>query len=229
MILWVSIIAGLITIMVILDREIYYYDAAHLGPRVQGWLYNGWAKSYDRSKQASQVKDPEMLTQPLRERLAKIQALTPETLVLDVATGTGRLPLALLKADEFTGRVIGLDVSHGMLIRASEKVAEYGERVMFVRNVAAPLPFPDNAFDLVSCVEALELMPDISLVMSELARVLRPGGILITSHCTKAWGREIKLRSVDEFTGMLQTAGFEQIEFLPWWEWFDRVFARKPI
>lgn len=229
MIFWIVVLVGVITIMVILDREIYYYDAAHLGPRVQGWLYNSWAKNYDRSKQASQVKDTEMLTQPLLERLAKIRALTPGALVLDVATGTGRLPLALLKADEFTGRVIGLDVSHGMLKRANEKLAKYQERVLFVRNVAAPLPFPDNAFDLVSCVEALELMPDIPPVMSELARVLRPGGILITSRCTKAWGREIRLRSVDEFTGILQTAGFEQVEFLPWWEWFDRVFARKAI
>ena len=49
----------------LLDREIYFYEGVHLGPRVQAWLYDRWSMQYDKGKQESQRQDNEMLAEPL--------------------------------------------------------------------------------------------------------------------------------------------------------------------
>ncbi|HZM22508.1 MAG TPA: hypothetical protein VFC02_12240, partial [Anaerolineales bacterium] len=82
---WIIGIVGLILIGFILDREIYFYEGTHLGPRVQSWLYDRWAKKYDSGKHESQLRDQEMLSQPLLNTLQNVT----EPFVLDFATGTG--------------------------------------------------------------------------------------------------------------------------------------------
>src|SRR5688500_10316427 len=107
----IAVLAALGLIGYLLDREIYFYEGAHLGPRLQAWLYDRWAKKYDKGEQASQVHDDEMLARPLLEALRNV----PEPFVLDFATGTGRLSHALLSRPEFKGKIIALDLSQGML------------------------------------------------------------------------------------------------------------------
>src|SRR5262245_58264980 len=126
MFIWIVLAVGLVIASVILHREIYHYDGAHLGPRVQGWLYSIWAAKYDRDKHATQAGDAELLIRPLMERLTGNQISTAEALALDVATGTGRFPLALLQEAGFAGRIIGLDIAGGMLECAAQKLAPYG-------------------------------------------------------------------------------------------------------
>lgn len=220
-------IVGIIVVgilLYLLDREIYFYEGTHLGPRVQGWLYDHWAKKYDLGKKESQARDAEMLAQPVLAALKEI----PSPLVLDLATGTGRLPLALLREPDFAGNVIALDVSTGMLEQAAARLEKYRERVKFLRLIDFPLPFPDSCFDIVCCMEALEVMPEMETPLQELFRVLKPGGMLLASRATQASGRRAKVRSVEQFSGLLTQVGFEQIEIVPWWRWFDRVIARKP-
>jgi SAM-dependent methyltransferase len=219
---WMIGIIGLVLIAVILEREIYFYEGAHLGLRVQGWLYDRWAADYDSGKHESQIHDSEVLARPLLQKLNGGQPL-----ILDVATGTGRLPAALLSESGFKGRIVAVDLSREMLVRAAEKLAPYGEHVTLIRHTALSLPFPDHSFDVVSCVEALELMPNMQDPIAELARVLRPGGILLTTRGTEASGRVGKIVSTDKFKALLLDAGFEQIEIIPWWTCFDRVLARK--
>ncbi len=224
MLIWLAIIIVLVLILVILYLEVYFYEGVHLGARVQGWLYDQWADQYDRDKQSSQAQDALMLARPLLERLAGLS----DVWVLDVATGTGRLPLALLNEPDFKGRLVALDISRKMLVCAARKLAPYRERVTLMRHPATPLPFPDHTFDVVSCLEALELLPDMHAPLTELVRVLRPGGVLLTSRGTEASGRVGQVRSPEKFTMLLQSVGLEQIEIVPWWKNFDRVRARKP-
>lgn len=219
----IGIVVLVVIVLFILDREIYFYEAAHLGPRVQGWLYDRWAAGYDRGKHDSQVQDAEVLARPLVARLAD----SPEVLMLDVATGTGRLPIVLLSEPGFKGQIIALDLSREMLVRAAEKLAPFKDRVTLLRHNALVLPFPDGSFDVVSCMEALELMPNMETPLAELARVLRPGGVLLTTRGTEASGRVNKIVSAEKFRSLLQAAGFEQIEIIPWWKNFDRVWARR--
>jgi ubiquinone/menaquinone biosynthesis C-methylase UbiE len=224
----IAAVVLVIVVLVLLNREIYYYDGIHLGRKIQGKLYSRWAAKYDSDKKKSQANDEALLIQPIIQKLSAENADLSQVSVLDLATGTGRLPFALLQHAEFTGQVVGLDISLGMLSKAAAKLAPRQSQVHFLQHTALSLPFPDNTFDVVSCVEALECMPDIQQVMNEMARVLRPGGLLVTSRCTKKWGYEFNLRSQDDYRALLQTAGFEQIGMFPWWEWFDRIFARKP-
>jgi ubiquinone/menaquinone biosynthesis C-methylase UbiE len=227
--IWMIIVIIVILIAVFaLEREIYYFDGVHLGSRIQGWLYNRWAAKYDADKKKSQSKDEESLIRPLLSKLQARRVDLAEVLVLDVATGTGRFPCALFQQAEFTGRVIGVDISLGMLQRGHENLAGHANRVELLHQPAIPLPFPDNTFTVVSCLEFIELIPNIELTVKELARVLRPGGILLTSCCTKKWGYDMKLRSPEEFTALLQGAGLDSVQISPWWEWFQLVFAEKP-
>ncbi len=219
---WLIGIVVVAILLFLLDREIYFYEAAHLGPRVQGWLYDRWAAQYDQGKHDSQVNDADVLARPL------IQMLAEDVFLLDVATGTGRLPLALLSEPDFKGRIVALDLSRKMLVYAAAKLAPYADRVDLLRHSALELPFPDHSFDVVSCMEALELMPNMETPLAELARVLRPGGILLTTRGTEASGRVNKIVSAEKFAGLLAAAGFEQIEIIPWWKNFDRVWARRP-
>jgi len=74
----------------------------------------------------------------------------------------------------------------------------------------------------------LELIGEKQAAVKELARVLRPGGILLTSRGTEESGRGIVVISAEMLTSLLQNAGFENVEITPWWRVFNRVFAHKP-
>ena len=220
---WAIAVIVLIIVGFLLDREIYFYEGAHLGPRLQLWLYDRWSKKYDEGKRESQLRDAEMLAQPLMEKLKDI----PKPFILDFATGTGRLSYALMSHPDFKGRIVALDISQGMLEQAASKLSPYGNRVEWLRQQSMPLPFPDAAFDAVCCLEVLELLPDTAAALNEMSRLLRPGGILLTSRGTEESGRRAKVKSQAELTSILQDSGFENILITKWWKLFDRILANK--
>lgn len=229
---WLIAVVILIITGFLLDREIYFYEGVHLGPRVQAWLYNRWSRKYDAGKRASQLQDDEMLAKPLLDVLTGV----PEPFLLDFATGTGRLSLALLNRPEFAGRIVALDLSQGMLEQAAAKLATNHSlarsgpsvrRVELLRHGSLPLPFPDATFDVVCALEVLELFPAVEEPLGELARVLRPGGILLTSRGTEESGRKARIKSAETFSRLLEAHGFEQVRITRWWKLFDRVFARR--
>lgn len=96
-----------------------------------------------------------------------------------------------------------------------------------LRHQTLPLPFPDAAFDAVCALEVLELFPDMHEPLAEFSRVLRPGGIFLTSRGTEASGRKAKVKSQREFGSLLTRNDFENYEISPWWKLFDRVLAVK--
>ncbi len=220
---WVIAVIVLVVIGFILDREVYFYEGAHLGPGLQSWLYDRWATKYDAGKRQSQLHDDEMLAQPLLEEFNDV----PDPFILDFATGTGRLSFALMNKPEFKGRIIALDISQGMLEQAISKLHSRAERVEFLRHRSMPLPFPDATFDAVCCLEVLELLPDAQAALHEMSRLLRPGGSLLTSRGTEESGRRAKVKSKVEITSILEASGFENIQITAWWKLFDRILASK--
>ena len=124
--------------------------------------------------------------------------------------------------------MLAMDISRGMLESAAEKLSEHRDQVTLLHYQDFPLPYPDDTFDAVSCLEALEVMVEMEMPLRELHRVLKPGGAFLTSRGTEASGRKAKVRSVLAFTQLLEQNGFEQVEIIPWWKLFDRVRAVKP-
>jgi ubiquinone/menaquinone biosynthesis C-methylase UbiE len=220
---WIIGFAGLILIGFILDREIYFYEGTHLGSRVQAWLYDRWAKKYDAGKRESQLRDNEMLAQPLFDMLKNV----PEPLILDFATGTGRLSATLMSHPDFKGNIIALDLSQGMLEQAASKLGPDQKRVELLRHLSLPLPFPDAAFDVVCALEVLELFPNMDEPLAELSRILRPSGILFTSRGTEESGRKARVKSKSDFGSLLKKSSFENFQIAPWWKLFDRAIAVK--
>ncbi len=210
-----------------LYREIFFFEGIRLGERLHIVLYDWWAGTYDAGKRVVQKDDARTLVDPLVERLGRDATNTPDTLVLDAATGTGRLPVALLGDPRFQGRVIGLDLSIGMLGRARRRLAPFGGRSVLLHQRAAPLPFPDGTFDAVSCLESVELLADRDAHFREFLRVMKPGGILLISRNTGDWGRAGRVCPPERFADHLRSAGFERIEIRPWWKRFDVVWAVK--
>ena len=229
----VNIIFGFLLVILIalalerLYREVFFFEGIRLGSRLHRWLYDRWALTYDRDKK-NQKNDVQALINPLIEKLTQNAELGPDTLVLDIATGTGRFPAALLANMQFVGRVIGLDISRGMLKQASIKLSKYDKRAVLLNQSALSLPFPDSAFDVVSCLETIELLHDTHAHLSEFYRVMRPGGILLISRNTGKWGIRGVVCLPEVFSDQLSAVGFEQVEIIPWWKWFDLVWARKP-
>jgi demethylmenaquinone methyltransferase/2-methoxy-6-polyprenyl-1,4-benzoquinol methylase len=99
-----------------------------------------------------------------------------DTVVLDVATGTGAVAIELVRA---TGcSVVGLDQSEAMLAEARQRIAAagLGARIELIEASAGELPFEDAAFDHLTCTHLLRYVTSPAAVLAELVRVVRPGG-----------------------------------------------------
>ncbi|MBI5074122.1 MAG: methyltransferase domain-containing protein [Nitrospirae bacterium] len=229
----ITVLGGILVVVIGLAaerlyREVFFFEGIRLGGRLHRWLYDRWALTYDRDKKKVQNYDDRNLAGPLIERLTSNSATGPDILVLDVGTGTGRFPAVLLGNPLFTGRIIGLDISPNMLKQASIKLAKYGSRAVSLNQPALALPFPEGTFDVVSCLETIELLPDRHAHLSEFYRVMKPGGILMISRNTGEWGIQGSECRPEIFSEQLLAVGFEKVEITPWWKWFDLVWARKP-
>lgn len=96
---------------------------------------------------------------------------------LDVGCGTGRHTVRLAQGG---ADVIGLDFSEGMLTKAREKAGTSAARFM-QHDIATRLPFESETFDRVLCCLALDHVVNLRSVFSELGRVCRRDGFLVTS------------------------------------------------
>ncbi len=225
---WISLglgLVGLVLLGLVLYWQLIVAEGTYLGPRIVVLLYDWSARVYERIKQFDSGNEQWFLGLPL----ARALDLIPAPLVLDVATGTGRLPRALLRQPAFEGRVIGLDLSRRMLHQAVQRTAQFADRLTYIWQDARKLPFDDGTFDAVACLEALEFTPDPRAILAELVRVLRPGGVLLV---TNRIGRDAKLlpgRAFprDEFEHELHEFPLEDVKVRPWQQDYDLAWAIK--
>lgn len=111
---------------------------------------------------------------------------------LDLGAGTGDLAHEFHRAG--AARVVGLDVSAAMLLRAQEK---YGGEADWAQGDALRLPFADESFDALASAFVLRNLVDLPAALAEMARVLRPGGRLVALDITHPpntpWGRMLRI------------------------------------
>jgi demethylmenaquinone methyltransferase / 2-methoxy-6-polyprenyl-1,4-benzoquinol methylase len=119
-----------------------------------------------------------------RWRRALVTALDvadhPAPRVLDVATGTADIAIAIAKTHE-RAEVVGLDPSVGMLEVGREKIEELGlaPRVQLVEGDAQAMALDDDAFDGSCIAFGIRNVPDRVKGLSEMARVTKPGGRVV--------------------------------------------------
>lgn len=104
----------------------------------------------------------------------------PGDRAIDVCCGSGEMTLAMAKRCGPYGGVIGLDFSDNMLEEARSKAKGFAQgQVAFVQGDALAIPFPQNAFAAATSGFALRNVADIGLSLSEMARVVHPGGKVV--------------------------------------------------
>ena len=130
------------------------------------------AADYDAKNTALYSKYPKISCHDVAQRLKNV----PYQSLLDIGCGTGFLfeQLQRVKAADY----YGLDLSPEMLRVAR---AKFGDTVTFTVGSSDELPFSDNSFDVVTCVQSFHHYPYPEKAMSEAYRVLKPGGLYILS------------------------------------------------
>lgn len=113
-----------------------------------------------------------------RNVLKMVSDTNPES-ILDIATGTGDLAILLSKSN--AKRIVGLDLSAGMLEVGKTKVNGLGlqNKIEMIQGDSENLPFQDNTFDAITVAFGIRNFENLEKGLSEILRVLKPNGIFV--------------------------------------------------
>lgn len=233
MLFWIILtLAILLVIGLLLYWQLIVAEGAYLGAPLVALLYDWTAERYNKIKEFEWEAEDFWVGEPLVKRLRGQSS----PLVLDVATGTGRIPLTLLRQPSFRGQVIGLDRASKMLAVAQRDVANCDRPVCLIQADAMALPFASNSFPMVTCLEALEFLPNPASGLAELIRVLQPatenqpqhGWLLTTQRIGwearlmpgKTWQKEQLLEILSRFP-------LQHVEVQIWQDIYNLIWAQK--
>jgi ubiquinone/menaquinone biosynthesis C-methylase UbiE len=169
---------------------------------------------------------------PLAKHLIKNAALEPGERVLDAACGTGIVARLAAQRVGTDGSVAALDVNPGMLGEA-RLAAPMDAPIEWYQACVESMPFPDRTFDVVLCQLSLQFVQDKLRALTEMHRVLGPGGRVLVNvpgptpdlfdilaqslerHVGSRAGRFVRdvfsLNDKAELEGLLTKAGFEDV------------------
>ena len=113
-----------------------------------------------------------------RKRVVKVVAENKPKQLLDIATGTGDFAIMLAKLNP--EKVIGLDISQGMLDKGIEKIKnkKLESLIDMIQGDSENMPFKDNTFDAITVGFGVRNFENLDKGLQEIFRVLKPGGIL---------------------------------------------------
>jgi ubiquinone/menaquinone biosynthesis C-methylase UbiE/uncharacterized protein YbaR (Trm112 family) len=217
-------VLGVAALALLAYWQLIIAEGAYLGPRVVAKTYDWFARRYDGVKRFNPQYERWFIAGPLMQALWRVK----QPLLLDVATGTGRLPLALLR-EGFAGQIIGLDLSRGMLHQTCVKLEPFGDQVHLVCQDASFLPFDDGMFDAVTCLESLEFLPRPQEALAEMVQILAPGGILFLTNRVGPESRLLPGRAIPRplFEEVLSAHPLRDVQVRPWQVDYDLAMARK--
>lgn len=171
-----------------------------------------------------------------RMRTLDLLAPKPGERILDIGAGPGLLAYDLARMVGETGRMLGLDASADMLTMANARMADMPHAECVQGDAATLDPVEDDAFDAAVCTQVYEYVADMPLALSNLHRVLRPGGrvaIVDTDWRSVVWHSSDEARMTRVLTcwddhladphlpaklvPLLERAGFEvrRVEIVP--------------
>jgi methionine biosynthesis protein MetW len=172
---------------------------------------------YDRYWSPQGFEPLGRMTIPLRRLLE--EHTSSVSVCLDVGCGDGGTTGLWLNAR--AGSYVGVDVSERAVAAAVAK----GLNAQVVED-ASKLPFPDNTFTVVVCIEVLEHLFDPQLAAAEISRVLRPGGVLIATVPNVAyWRRRVDLALIGRWNPLGDDLSVQQ----PWRDPHIRFFTAAAL
>lgn len=175
--------------------------------------FNDWAK-------AGRGAGMERGHRPVGEQAIELMSLAPQARVLDVGCGSG-WATRLMAEQATAGRVVGIDISDEMITIASTTSAAFAN-VEFRVASAEQLPFAGGEFSDAFSMESLYYYADMAAALSEIKRVLEPGGQFVTvvdlyqeNAPSHQWVEQLKvpvqLLSAEQYRNQFAAAGFVDV------------------
>jgi phosphoethanolamine N-methyltransferase len=163
--------------------------------------------------------------------------------VLDIGCGLGGVDLLLVR-EHGAARVTGIDVEQPLIERARRNIAAAGlaERIDLRLVEPGPLPFADDAFDVVFSKDSIIHIPDKAALYGEVLRVLRPGGLFVASDWLagggkpysapmRAWldivGITFDMETPENSAAALEAAGFVGVELRDRNDWYRQAVREE--
>lgn len=168
-----------------MDKQIKPYKDSELGKKEQvAQMFDNISENYDGLNRVISLG----IDVSWRKKVVKLVSEVNPKKILDIATGTG--DLALMMAELNPDKIVGLDISPGMLEVGKQKVnkANLSDKIEMVVGDSENIPFEDNTFDAITVSFGVRNFENLDKGLTEIYRVLRPGGkfvVLETSNPTK--------------------------------------------
>lgn len=172
-----------------MEKKVVPYKKSKLGKKQQvTHMFDTISENYDRLNRVISLG----IDQKWRKKVIRLALENRPTRVLDVATGTGDLAIALAENGEV--QVTGLDISPGMLEVGKQKIQQkqLGKQIDMLIGDSEEIPFEDDTFDAVTVAFGVRNFENLEAGLQEISRVLKPKGrivILETSVPSKTFFR----------------------------------------
>jgi demethylmenaquinone methyltransferase / 2-methoxy-6-polyprenyl-1,4-benzoquinol methylase len=154
-----------------------------------------------------------------KQMLSKLKEIKPRTL-LDVATGTGDVAIMAAKMLK-PEKIVGIDISQGMLDVGQKKITKLllNKQIELEKGDSEAIKSPDNTFDAVTVAFGVRNFENLVKGLSEIFRVLRPGGRLVVLEFSKPagslrWLYNIYMHNLAPFFGKLFSKDKEAYQYL---------------
>lgn len=195
----------------------YGTDGRHKATQVEA-MFDSIAPAYDFMNRAMTLG----IDKSWRRLGVELAAGKHPGRILDVATGTGDLAIALAKRIP-DAHITGIDLSEGMLTEGRRKVKECGfeKRITLEYADCLDLPFPDASFDVITVAFGVRNFEHLDKGYAEMHRVLRPGGTLIVLELSVPTSKilrplyQIYTRGVIPFMGRMVSRDSRAYTYLP--------------
>lgn len=182
-------------------------------------MFDGIAPSYDKLNHVMSLNVDKLWR---KHALREIVDGTPQQ-ILDVACGTGDSTIAIAAAAGSGSRVIGSDISEGMMALVMEKAAHEGvhDRIRLQVADGENLPYEEGTFHRVTCAFGIRNFEHKEKGLQEFYRVLRPGGkavileLSVPRNKTVRWFYDLYFMHILPWIGGLISGNKAAYEYLP--------------
>jgi len=168
-----------------MSKEVKPYKDSDLGKKEQvAKMFDNISKNYDGLNRVISLG----IDVKWRKKVVQIVGKNKPKQILDIATGTG--DLAIMMSQLHPDKIIGLDISEGMLSVGKQKIAKahLSDTITMVVGDSETMPFENDTFDAITVSFGVRNFANLAKGIREIARVLKPTGVLVileTSNPTK--------------------------------------------